>query len=65
MERKIKKPEELVPEDYQKVLDKLVELRSLTISINSARINDEVDRLQGMLEEELKETIYKKYKKER
>ena len=62
---KIKKPSELTPEDYQKALDKLVELKPLTTPINSVRINDVVDRLQGMLEEELKELIYKQYKQKR
>jgi len=50
---KIKKPKQLTPEDYQKVLDKLVELKPLALTINSKRINEAIDNLERMLEEEM------------
>lgn len=50
---KIKKPEELTPEDYQKALDKLAELKTSAQTINSARINDAIDKLEHMLDEEM------------
>lgn len=53
MAEKIKKPDELTPEDYQKVLDKLAELKTSAQIINSARINDAIDKLERMLEEEI------------
>ena len=52
-EIKIKKPKELTTGDYQKVLDKLAELKPLAQPVNSARINDAVDKLERMVEEEL------------
>lgn len=51
-EIKLKKPEDLTPEDYQLALDKLEELKTLTLPINSARINEAVNKLFSMLREE-------------
>lgn len=64
-EAKVKTPGELTPEDYQKALDKLAELKPLTRIINSVRVNDAVDQLYRMLKEELKEILFKQYEKAR